>query len=309
MPLTDIPFESKLLYEELADFPSNSNFNLKLWRPENSKPRDLVIMINGFLEGTRTGAQEGMAMYRRLGERLNQSGLAAVFMPMPFHFSRGADIDGVAPVVRLSQHGSYFYHGGYTQVIEDIRALCSRVKEDPAWLGLDERSPRIHLLGYSLGGVAALGASVELFPEIESVSVLFSTWNISTIDPAALEHAFGTTHGFGIHQWNQMVSELKAHSKEFSPVFNALIWGTPFNEWVRRIPSKSLFIHGLKDELFPSDMTDTRNERLFEAIDEHNSRAAPRDKKDCTFIQVMAGHVPLRNQRQIAEYVAGFLST
>lgn len=309
MPQINIPFESKLDYRELAEFPSNGKFNLELWIPENAKSRDLVIMMNGFLEGTRPGEPGGMAMYRRFAKRLNENGIAAVFLPLPFHFSRGADIDGVAPVSRLVTHGSHFYHGGYTQVIADVGAICAQVKDNPSWLGLDQQKPRIHLLGYSLGGVAAIGASVELFPLVESVTVLFSTWNIATLDPRSLEQAFGSSHGFGIDQWNQMVSELKDYTHEYSPVFNALIWGTPFDEWVRRIPSRSLFIHGLKDDLFPSSMTDKRNERIFEAIDGHNTTAFPKDRKNCTFIQVMAGHVPIKTIRQITEYVAGFISS
>ena len=46
-----IKFESNLKYSYLEQFPNNKNFEIPCWQNENRNSKEILIMINGFLEG------------------------------------------------------------------------------------------------------------------------------------------------------------------------------------------------------------------------------------------------------------------
>jgi alpha-beta hydrolase superfamily lysophospholipase len=74
------------------------------------------------------------------------------------------------------KNGAYLYYGGYDQVKDDIEQLVGDIRLDPDKYDL-KADPKVHLVGYSLGGAAALGAAAGLGQKIDSLSVLFSSWN------------------------------------------------------------------------------------------------------------------------------------
>jgi hypothetical protein len=297
------PFESKIKYSVLDRFPNNKKFNIPLWKPgEKKNCSEIVIMLNGFLEGVASDPKKRdkyLIRYKLIGEKLNQSNIAAVLMPMPFHFMRSDDIEGNAPVVRLSEHGSYLYHGGYDQVISDVEKLTNEIRKQPEEFGLygPGEKVKIHLLGYSLGGVAAIGASIQLkSQQFESLTVLLSSWNISEIDPNAIERVFRKNFDFGKQEWNKMLNELRKNEIG-DDIFKQLFWGAedvtmPPPERVKRI----LFIHGLKDEIFPRDMTSNKINSIIN------------QQENCSFIFLPDNHSAIRYRKPIAGYISNFIA-
>lgn len=297
-------FQSDIKYPQLARFPRNKEFSIPVWKPNKDQNcQEIVIMLNGFMEGvTHDPRRREMFLmrYRLIAENLNESNIAAVLMPLPFHFMRSDDFDGNAPVKRLAEHGSYLYHGGYDQIIADVKKLTSEIKESPSKFGLNVpgESVKIHLLGYSLGGVAAMGATLEMNDvKFESLTVLLSSWNISEIDPQAIEQLFRNDFDFGESEWSRMLEELKASSID-DHIFNQLIWGEeeiplPKPEKVKRI----LFIHGIRDEVFSRNMTASRTNSIIER----------NDQTHCSFILLPDSHSGLRSRKHIAGYVSNFI--
>jgi hypothetical protein len=298
------PFESEIKYPPLDRFPKNKNFSIPLWKPDQpQKCREIVLMLNGFMDGVTNDPRRRemfLIRYQLIAENLKSSNIAAALMPLPFHFMRSDDIEGHAPIVRLSEHGSYLYYGGYDQVIADVKKLISEIKGNPDKFGLNVPGEEVkfHLLGYSLGGVAAMGAAMQLEDhQFESLTVLLSAWNISEIDPKAIEQLFRKDFDFGEPEWNQMLKELKATSIE-DDVFNQLIWGeeeitVPQPDRVKRI----LFIHGMRDEVFPRTMTARRTNSIIDKEDQNH----------CSFILLPDSHSGLRSRKHIAGYISNFI--
>ena len=121
---------------------------------------------------------------------LKEKNINSVLLPLPFHFDRSRDFAGenqFAPIVRLKESGSYLYHGGFTQVKNDVNKLIKDIEINPNRFGLTTSEKiKFHLLGYSLGGVAATGSAVLSEIKFESLTVLLSAWNLSEINPDAI---------------------------------------------------------------------------------------------------------------------------
>ena len=149
-------------------------------------------------------------------------------MPIAFHFDRClhfVDVNLYAPIERLKESGTYLYHGGYTQVVADVIKLVKLIEKYPTKFGLIGADFKIHLLGYSLGGVAAIGAASELGIKFDSLSILFSTWNIFEINPQSIEDMFGRSFNFGSNEWKKTIKELKKNKLVCSNILKELIWG------------------------------------------------------------------------------------
>ena len=60
-----------------------------------------------------------------------------------------------------------------------------------------------------MGRVAAIVAASELGNKFDSLSILFSTWNIFEINPQSIEDMFGRSFNFGSNEWKKTIKELK----------------------------------------------------------------------------------------------------
>ena len=212
-------------------------------------------------------------------------------MPIPFHFDRClhfVDVNLYAPIERLKESGTYLYHGGYTQVVADVIKLVKLIEKYPTKFGLIGADFKIHLLGYSLGGVAAIGAASELENKFDSLSILFSTWNIFEINPQSIEDMFGRSFNFGSNEWKKTIKELKKNKLVCSNILKELIWGEGESIEFKNCAKRVLFIHGIKDEIFTREITDQRNEALISL-------------QDCTFINLPSSHIARLIRRLFAD--------
>lgn len=313
---TEVFFESSDRYKKM--YPEQRRFKLPRWPVElenGEKPAQIAILVNGFLEGAKAGEDEESLLflrYKKIAEALNRENITAVFLPLPFHFDRRGEAaaDGTCQaIVQLKRNGAYLYYGGYDQVKDDIEKLVRDIRREPGKYGLAEQ-PKVHLVGYSLGGAAALGAAAGLGQEIDSLSVLFSSWKLASIRPEAIDKAFRVKFKFGAQEWDDTLKALEKYRTTFDPVFQDLVWGGGESEWFKNGPKRMLFVHGLDDELFPKEVTTKGILELYEKclqLDDHARR-----ERECVFISVGGlDHTHIRSVARrypVAEYVANFIA-
>ena len=298
--------KTKVLYKELEVFPNNHEFECKIWKKTKDPAKQVVIMFNGFLEGLGNPSK-AYSKYKKIGVELNKAGIVAVLLPLPFHFGRSMSSDGqdtVSPLDRLIEHGTYLYHGGYTQVKADVKALFHAIKDDPERFGLTEHFD-VSILGYSIGGVSAIAAAKclkdELQLKLDSLVVVLSAWKIQDIDARAVASFFEEPELETA--WSTMMNELETlrEKKSTDAVFKELIWGedlgsTPELDF-EQIAEKVLFIDGQVDEIFTQDFIRQRRESLLE-----------RNLNNCTFLSLPVQHTGRDETMNFtpAKYIATF---
>jgi hypothetical protein len=304
-----LDFESNSEYELLKfQFANNSQFKIPVWKPNPNKPcQGVLIMINGFLEGVHIDQRKRnqyLNRYDAIAQKIKQErNMASVLMPMPFHFERSIDIQGekdYAPLRRLTENGTFLYFGGFTQIIADIEKLVNDIQAKPTYFGIPESTElKFHLLGYSLGGVAAIGSSHNLSLKstlkFESLTVMLSAWNISKIDPQALANNFGDKFGLTVELWEKMMKELSSIRETSSAIFRKLIWDEGDSIKFNSCAKKVLFINGLGDDIFTHDHSTASRNQALEVL------------KECTFIQIPVDHLAIRSRESIAGYVSNFI--
>lgn len=272
--MEEINFSSDIKHNLGELYPNNKDFKVLVWKKKDK--REITIFINGFLEGVEFTddrfdriKEHYFAKYKDLGKRLLEKEINSVFLPLPFHHNRGKDIGRAAPLKRLMEHGSNLYYGGYDQILSDLEKLIAQIKKNRNDFGLldtdklKDEDIQFHLLGYSIGGVAAMGAAKKLEQKFASMTILLSSWNIAEIEPTEIERSFKRLFNFTSSNWNILLDQLKKSNIE-DLIFNQLIWGDkdftlPKENKVKRI----LFIHGIDDKLFNTKMTAKRTSHLI----------------------------------------------
>lgn len=299
------PFESDIEFEILEKFPANKRFNINFWKNENSLSKDLVIMINGFLDGVDPDPRRRKLFLKRysdIAEKLISQNVNCALLPMPFHFERCEDLsaDGsFAPIERLKENGTFLYYGGYTQVISDLEKLIGKIQKEPNKYGLKDDKFNIHLIGYSLGGVAAAGAVHELKEKIKfkSLTIYLSALNISNINPEAIENTFNgkIKYGFGKKEWNKMLKQLKSITS--NDIFNYLIWGTGDDPRTDEKVERILFIHGKNDVIFDKKFSTDLSKKLIGKSSYQNA----------TYLFLPTDHAAMKNTATIGGYITNFI--
>jgi pimeloyl-ACP methyl ester carboxylesterase len=297
-----VTFKSRLEFANLRDFKGNQQFEIPVWKPKESSG-NVLIMLHGFLEGldaTKEKRERHLLKYDAIAERLTKRGYTCVLLPLPFHFERSVDFDGeelVAPINRLTKNGAFLYYGGYTQVISDVKRLKQAISLQPEKYGSVSGEIKYHLLGYSLGGVAAMGAALKSNTSFESLSILLSTWNLQSIDPNKIQELFGAKYQFGREKWERMMAELNQlkSMEDVDPLFKYLIWDYGEGVSFETMAEKVLFLHGLDDELFSRDLVVNNNSTVLESM------------KKCTFISIPSGHLIFRERSLVAGLVSEFI--
>ena len=300
-----IAFESHVEYNFLqTQFSNNSIFELPIWKADqNNNCNEILIMINGFLEGVESDQRKmerHIERYEAIAKKvLKEKNITSVMLPLPFHFTRSRDIIGdnqFAPISRLTESGTYLYYGGFTQVVSDVKKLINDIENNPSRFGLNvTENIKFHLLGYSLGGVAAIGSALHLERKLESLTILLSAWNLSEINPEAINNAFGERFGLNTELWNKMIEELNEIRENTNPFFRKLIWneGDPiaFNNCAERV----FFLHGFKDDIFTNTHTEESRKQVLEVMEK------------CTFVNIPSDHYALKSREVIAGYVSTFI--
>jgi hypothetical protein len=300
--------KTEVLHQNLRKYTNNHEFECQMWKNTDNRSNHVVIMFNGFLEGIGN-KETDYNKYDEIGEQLNQKGIVAILLPLPFHFGRSMASDGqdtVSPVSRLKVHGTYLYHGGYTQVKADVKALFHAIKDDPERFGLTEHFD-VSILGYSIGGVSAIAAAKclkdELQLKLDSLVVVLSAWKIQDIDALSVSRFFRfIEREFNEEAWTTMMNELETlrESKSTDAVFKELIWGEDLGAIpelnFEQIAKKVLFIDGQMDEIFnPAIMRERRETLLKKGL------------KNCTFFSLPVNHFGrLQKKFAAAKYIATF---
>lgn len=298
--------KTEVLYQNLRKYTNNHEFECKVWKNTDAPAKKVVIMFNGFLEGIGN-KNSAYLRYKKIGEQLNEKGIVAVLLPLPFHFGRSMASDGqniVSPLHRLKDHGTYLYHGGYTQVKTDVKALYQAIKDDPESFHLTEDF-NVSILGYSIGGVSAIAAATCLKDEfklnIESLVIVLSAWKIQDIDARSVASFFEEPELETA--WTTMMTELETlrESKSTDAVFKELIWGDDLGANpelnFEQIAEKVLFIDGQKDEIFNPAIMRQRRETLLE-----------RNLNNCSFLSLPFDHGLMTSAglQTPAKYIATF---
>ena len=298
--------KTEVLYQNLKKYTNNHEFECKVWKNTDSPAQQVVIMFNGFLEGIGN-KEDHYEKYKEIGEQLNQQGIVAILLPLPFHFGRSMASDGqdtVSPVIRLKEHGIYLYHGGYTQVKADVKALFQAIKDDPERFGLTEHFD-VSILGYSIGGVSAIAAAKclkdELQLNLDSLVVVLSAWKIQDIDATSVSSFFRSQ--LDVEAWTTMMNELETlrENKNTDAVFKELIWGEDLGAIpelnFEQIAKKVLFIDGQMDDIFNQAIMRERRETLLK-----------KELKNCTFLSLPVNHVGRDKFKKFAaaKYIATF---
>ncbi len=165
-------FNGEMFRETEEDVAANNGFTLGFSLPSSAlsegdgvTEQHLVIILNGFDQPSRTlYDSRSMGLHALLADR----GIASVVLPLPFHFERwprGSEhyeeiVKSPLNLVLWSQDRFYL---GYQQIISDIRQLERdvRIGASPFYEKHFDSSTRIHLLGYSMGGLGAIAAVVR----------------------------------------------------------------------------------------------------------------------------------------------------
>jgi len=301
--------KTEVLYQDLKEHTNNHEFECKVWKRTKVPAKQVVIMFNGFLEGIGN-ATESYSRYKKFGAELNKAGIVAVLLPLPFHFGRSITSDGqdtVSPLDRLKEHGTYLYHGGYTQVKADVKALYRAIKDDPESFHLTEDF-NVSILGYSIGGVSAIAAAKclkdELQLNIDSLVIVLSAWKIQDLDAKSVSTFFEDIEPeLNEEAWTTMMKELESlrDSGSTDAVFKELIWGEDLGSIpelnFEQIAEKVLFIDGQMDEIFKQAIMHNRRETLLE-----------KNLKNCTFLSLPVNHVGRDDAMRFtpAKYIATF---
>jgi pimeloyl-ACP methyl ester carboxylesterase len=305
----------------LFDFEITSKYNvgypekfpLRKWVPDNGRVSQVAILLHGFLEGIEP--DEGrrnrwLSRYQSIAEELAAKNIASVFLPMPLHFERGliprTNLDEPMVVTQLKTNGTFLYYGGYDQLIDDIWKLVDYIKANPTDFGVN-RIPRVHLIGYSLGGAAAMGAASKHPDHIESLSVLCSTWGLSSVSDEAVGRAF-QGFGFGSSDWRRMLEELGSQRQNFDKAFRGLVWAEELTDFLASFPKRVLFVHGLLDHLFDPKMTHKASLDFWRIFQE-NSRSNSTANQECVFINFSSDHFYFGRRNLVADFVAAFVGT
>ena len=224
-------------------------------------------------------------------------------MPLPFHYNRSEDFSSQAPIERLITNGSNLYYGGFDQIIQDVNDLISRIKNNPHEFGLDkkEKNIKFHMLGYSIGGISAMGCVLKLEHKFDSMSILLSSWNLNAISSDAIDELF---QGFSIgrEEWEKIKRDVDdAHI--IDPEFNFLWKGEekadyPLRDVLEQNVTRILFINGNHDSLFTQEMATQRAKYLTE-----------KEFKNVTFIFVDATHWALNPREKSTNMIPKFIAT
>lgn len=297
-----------ILFESIGAlklYPNNKNFNLKLWKsPSQNRKNEIVIMINGFMEGVIKNNQPNpqaffkrkRKLYDTIATDLNKKNINAIHYPLPYHFERSIDISAKE---LLKMNGEFLYHGGFSQVVDDMFNLIDDILENHTKYGLD-KNPGIHLLGYSIGGIAAIGTAYEINKrnkdfKFASLSVLLSAWNLNNIKAENISLAF--QNEITVDDWNKLMQDMERvkNNPNVSELYKYLFWeiGEPIR--FSEVAHKMLFIHGHNDEIF--NISDThRLQKLV--LNEMNH---------LTIINIPSRHLIHLNSNAISGYIANFI--
>jgi hypothetical protein len=214
--VSQFPKPPDLPSETWDDVKANNQFPLWFSLPRGGRKAEshLVIMLNALNQRSRT-----LYDHDKLGlsARFAEHGIASVLLPLAFHFERWPDtaIFRELDIVHLILRDMIRFYWGYRQVLADVARLARDVREgrEPEYKKWFSRDTKMHLLGYSIGGLGALSVLmldyVKRRNDFETCTLLCSGASLETLEPVR-EDAIGITR----EQWQRF---LAYYDKKFDP--------------------------------------------------------------------------------------------
>lgn len=175
----------------------NNNFPIELIIPDDnrrSKKKNAMIIINGFNEPSRNAIKMYYSAKFGICQLLREHGISSVLLPIPFHYCRrpikGAyQNDAYTPAHSIDKERIKFYLG-YKQLVLDIRELALHLLGKGNLFEVPCTFDKIHLMGFSLGGLGALTSFIldQKHGEnnITTSTMLFSGSSLIHVNPRGL---------------------------------------------------------------------------------------------------------------------------
>lgn len=241
--------------EDNKDIDDYRRFHVRMYMPsmiykdKNKKINKCFIILNGLDETTHFN------LYDQVGKSLAEAGYGAILLPLPNHLNRnpayrldeGCEIE--QPSLSFINESQKVYEA-YTQLLGELDILihhinqkCRYTKERECCSFYNQffsENTRISLLGYSLGGLAAISYFLLRKNDINSCILLNSGAKLSDIDVSKF---------LSLEEWKEMVKTLNKNRNKF------------VNSIEKNIFEK-VFL-GLDEELLKDDLEEKSNKILF----------------------------------------------
>jgi len=184
--------------ETIENIKPNNEFLVKFYLPsaDSDKEKHIVIIINGFNEMSPDAYHNDK---RGVCKLLADRNIASVLIPISNHMNRmpkGVYPDEHEPKHLVTVNKDRFYEG-YRQTIADIEKLArlistksgrdGKLTDGSKFSDFFDSNTKIHLLGYSIGGLGVLSAFLKAYYEKEnlynSCILLSSGANFQSLHP------------------------------------------------------------------------------------------------------------------------------
>lgn len=211
-----------------TEYTENNTIKVEAHVPLVNGPVPTVILLHYW------GASD-LNLERNLAKRLNQRGVAAVIMPLPYHLTRTPR--GTWSGQLAVQADPAKFRLMMVQSVQDVRRSLDWIEQEPALDG-----NRVGIGGVSLGSlVAALAFSVE--PRIDSLSTL--------LGGADFAHIIWNSSRVVLQR-----EELRRDGYSEESLREALVPVEPLGYLKPDDTRPSLVIHGRHDTVVPPEDTD-----------------------------------------------------
>lgn len=253
---------------------ANNEFNVEFFLPDQRDRLQLhlAVIVNGFNE-MRTGPYHNPR--QGLCSCLARRGIAAVLLPIPNHMNRKPEDPPYPkdwePKHLVSSDPDRFYEG-YRQEIADIEKLTSLVHgyspekgifgDGTRFVDCFSEETRVHLIGYSIGGLATLSAFLRSYvqykegiatPRYDSCVLLCSGANFETLHPEEII-------GISEDAWKKIKHHYlgKAYEKDeekkslSNRIFEMVLLGgrrEEFYDHMRELSNRILIVIGASDDV------------------------------------------------------------
>ena len=181
----------------------------------------LIIMFNGLNEVRH------FDLYDILGSQFANQGIASILIPTPYHLNRRVpDFEASKRVMKYRCHiptdyatGNLkmMYYYNFKKSIVEAETLISQIKsnqqKDYGFYNslFDVPNLKISLLGFSLGGLKAIGSFMKLKPDFPQLIQSCVTWNSGPgLEDVTIEKINGNKIKYDRESWAKLMKNVKS---------------------------------------------------------------------------------------------------
>jgi len=185
----------------------------------------LIIMFNGLNEVRH------FDLYDILGSQFANQGIASILIPTPYHLNRRVpDFESSKkagkyrchiPTDYASGDLKMMYYYNFKKSIVEAETLISQIRSDQQkdygfYNSLfDVHNLKISILGFSLGGLKAIGSFMKLKPDFPRIIQSCVTWNSGPgLEDVTIEKINGNKIKYNRESWVKLMKNVKSGLKE-----------------------------------------------------------------------------------------------